>query len=886
VSVGQPEVGWLERRVALGLSIAFLIVIGVAVWTYRIERLVRASAAGISEARDVLKAVDRSSALLDELDAAQRGYLVTGEPRLLASYEAAKGNLAPSLAELRRVTAHNPRQAAAMPLLASLAEQKVAFVGQVLQQRRERGLDYAAALMATNRGEELKARSRAVLDGMRAEEDRLLREETRLAARLSDLKLVVLGVGILLQMGFFVAVYILVRRDITERGQAAAAIAERVQLATFAADVGAALTHNESFPRALAASAEAMVRHLGVSIAGIWVMNSRAPVLERRALAGGGADSGESPERIPFGPSLIGRIAAEGVPRIEDLTRDSAEAGEAQWARGLGMVSFAGHPLAVAGRSIGVLAMFSAEKITEPSLRALGTVADAIALGIDRERAALSLRTSETLTRSIVEGMLDGLVTVDATSRIKSFNLAAEQMFGYAREELIGKPLSLIVPETEGASEEQFLQMTQGRLEARVTEVQGRRKDGTAFPYELALFEFWTSEGRHFGGSLRDLSERQEVDRLKREFVSTVSHELRTPLTSIRGALGLVAGGAAGTLPAQAKTLLDIALKNSERLTRLVNDILDMEKIEAGQLEFRMEDLELAPLVASAVEETRAYGEPLGVSLAIENEAPRARVRADPDRFSQALTNLISNAVKYTPRGGTVRLITTRREGSVRLAVVDRGPGIPEEFRSRIFGRFQQADSSDTRQKGGSGLGLAITRLIVEKLGGVVGFDTELGRGSTFWIEIPALDPAAERPADAPHRGDERRLRILHVDDDPDLPTIVALALSEVADVDVARSLREARQRLADTAYDLVVLDFELPDGDGLELAPELDRAGLSAPTPYILFTAHDVSTGLAGKAVAILVKSRSSVAELVRLIRHLFPPAATEVPTLAQADR
>jgi len=165
-----------------------------------------------------------------------------------------------------------------------------------------------------------------------------------------------------------------------------------------------------------------------------------------------------------------------------------------------------------------------------------------------------------------------------------------------------------------------------------------------------------------------------------------------------------------------------------------------MEKIESGQLEFTMTEFEMAPVLEATVEGNRSYADAYGVILAAENGVPGVQVYADADRLTQAITNLLSNAVKFSPRGETVRLVASRRPGFVRLEVVDRGPGIPEEFRSRIFGRFQQADSSDTRLKGGTGLGLAITRLIVEKLGGRIGFESQVGRGSTFWIELPEAE--------------------------------------------------------------------------------------------------------------------------------------------------
>jgi len=525
------------------------------------------------------------------------------------------------------------------------------------------------------------------------------------------------------------------RIEITQRERGHA---ERARLSAFTADVGGALTRSESLPRALDACAQAMVQHLGAGIASIWVVDPKQPVLERRAAAGD-VDVPEAVDRIPVGQFRIGRIAAEGKPRIMDLTSEPLLEDDRGWALQNGMVSFAGYPLAVGGRSLGVMAMYAREPITEPALDAMATVADEIALGIDRGRSAESLRASEALTRSIIESMLEGLVITDTSLRIHSVNAAAERIFGYERGELLGQPLSCLIPNAGSDAPQEFVRQAKIRAMGRVTEWQGRRKNGDVFPMELSLFDFWTSEGQHFGGSVKDLSERREVDRLKREFVSTVSHELRTPLTSIRGALGLVVGGGAGTLPAQAKGLLDIALKNSERLALLVNDILDMEKIESGQLEFKMEVFEVAPWLEMAVEGNRPYADAYGVILAAENGVAGVCVRADADRLTQAVTNLLSNAVKFSPRGETVRLGASRRNGAVRLEVTDRGRGIPEEFRSRIFGRFQQADSSDTRQKGGTGLGLAITRLIVEKLGGEVGFETEIGRGSTFWIELPEV---------------------------------------------------------------------------------------------------------------------------------------------------
>lgn len=254
-------------------------------------------------------------------------------------------------------------------------------------------------------------------------------------------------------------------------------------------------------------------------------------------------------------------------------------------------------------------------------------------------------------------------------------------------------------------------------------------------------------------GTVQDITEHKRVEQMKNEFVSTVSHELRTPLTSIAGALGLLAGGALGTLPEQSKPMLDIALKNSQRLTDLINDLLDMEKITAGKLRFDLRVQPLLPLVTQAIEANWPYANQHGVrfELAGGEAAGGVLVRVDSQRLIQVLSNFLSNAAKFSPLDGQVEISVRRMGETVRVAVMDHGPGIPLEFHDRIFQKFSQADSSDTRQKGGTGLGLAITKELAVRMGGRVGFDSIPGQGATFYLDLPMVRagqdlPPAERP--------------------------------------------------------------------------------------------------------------------------------------------
>jgi PAS domain S-box-containing protein len=257
----------------------------------------------------------------------------------------------------------------------------------------------------------------------------------------------------------------------------------------------------------------------------------------------------------------------------------------------------------------------------------------------------------------------------------------------------------------------------------------------------------WDAQGRalRVTGTNVDISVRKMAEKMKKEFVGTVSHELRTPLTVIVGSLDLLKAELTGLTPDQAM-MFDMARDNSARLQSLVNDILDFEKITAGAMHFKLQAVALAPFLRRAVELNRAYADRYKVRYELREPLPDVSLQADPERLMQVAANLLSNAAKFSPEGSVVTIAACLEgEGWVRISVIDRGPGIPPEFRGRIFGQFAQADSSDVRQKGGTGLGLSICKTMIEKLGGHMGFESEFGHGSTFYFELP-LSPATLPP--------------------------------------------------------------------------------------------------------------------------------------------
>ncbi len=355
-------------------------------------------------------------------------------------------------------------------------------------------------------------------------------------------------------------------------------------------------------------------------------------------------------------------------------------------------------------------------------------------------------------------------------------------------------------------------------------------------------------------GTLNDITERKKVERMKNEFVSTVSHELRTPLTSILGSLGLVINGVAGEIPSSAKAMLDIAHKNSQRLVRLINDILDIEKIESGKMAFNLQPLELMPLVEQAIAANQAYGEQFGVKFTLENTLVGVKVNADSDRLMQVLTNLLSNAAKFSPPNYTVVISVARHKRAIRVAIADRGCGIPPGFRNRIFQKFAQADSSDSRQKGGTGLGLSICKAIVEKHHGQIGFATETNAGTTFYFDLPEWYEPAITVLD--NSSVPTQLPILICEDDGDIAALLKILLERAGfKADIAYDAAQAKQLLAQNQYAAMTLDIALPDVDGISLLRELRHQDSTRHLPIVVVSAKAelARQELNGNAIAVI---------------------------------
>lgn len=375
-------------------------------------------------------------------------------------------------------------------------------------------------------------------------------------------------------------------------------------------------------------------------------------------------------------------------------------------------------------------------------VRMTGSISDISAL----KQAEAALEASAAHTQLILDNVMDGIVTINEFGIVQSFNQAAERIFGYSASEMLGCNIKMLMPPPYTEQHDTYLQNYLRTGHARIIgvgrEVKGLRKSGDVFPMELAITEIISDEKLLFIGMVRDITERKRVEKLKSEFVSTVSHELRTPVTSIRGALGMVAAGTVGELTPPAAKLIGIAQKNCDRLSLLINDLLDMEKMAAGRMSFDMRVCEVLPLLVQAIEANQPYGDQFGVKFVLSaNVEFPVHIKLDSQRFIQVLSNFLSNAAKFSPTGGVVELLLSPNFEAkvVRVAVRDYGPGISAEFQKRLFQKFSQEDSSDTRQKGGTGLGLAISKELVEGMGGAIGFMSENNQGATFFVDFPLV---------------------------------------------------------------------------------------------------------------------------------------------------
>jgi len=776
------------ERAAVGLvGIALIVILTgsllLALWA---QNAVREREAWVTHTYRVIDKLAAVRAAVTDAETATRGFVLTGDDRFLDIYNTSVRALDVLPDELTALVADNPAQVADTQRLTKLIAPRLEVLADGIAKFKANG-SVAAPVAATGtaptgKGIALMAQIRALTESMRTNELNLLAERTAQAdqARTASLQIFVgAGGAMLLVMGL---AFLLLKREEKARQRAEDAVRSREKLLASIFDTA----------------------QVGIALAG-------ADGVLYRVNAAFATMVGVDQAR------LIGAL-----PPVADLFGD---------------LGFTRQMTIVRPDGSSCIVMAIAAEIhdeTGQTLR-LATLADID----DLHRTQAELQASHQRLAAIYDSVLDGIITINPSGSIESFNHAAETVFGYRAAEVMRRNVRMLMPEPFASAHdgylERYLATGHSSIMGVAREVEGLRADGSIFPMEIALTETTLRGQRLFVAAVRDITDKRALERVKNEFVSTVSHELRTPLTSISGALALMAKGTAGALPDKALGLVAIARSNCDRLVRLINDILDLERIEAGELVFEFSSVSIRSLVERAITENLDYAAKFQVTLERDGDTVDAAVWGDEHRLLQVLTNLISNAVKFSPAGGTVRIAATQVGGNLHLAVTDHGRGIPDAFKPRIFQKFAQADGTDSRQKGGTGLGLSIVKSIVERHGDRIGFESEWGQGSTFHVDLPEK---RGRLTDVPAPAANEK-RVLICEDDDDVAQILRLQLAEAGYQSIRAATADETMRLLDAGrFDAMTLDLALPDGDGIAMLRRIRSDQRHAGMPVIVISA------------------------------------------------
>ncbi|MDQ3523779.1 MAG: PAS domain S-box protein, partial [Chloroflexota bacterium] len=526
-----------------------------------------------------------------------------------------------------------------------------------------------------------------------------------------------------------------IARDISARR-------ERSRQVELSAAVGTALIAQRPLAEQLDQCMQAVVDHLDAAFARVWTVDEADPdVLMLRASAGMYTHLDGHHGRIRIGEYKIGRIASERRPHVSNTVATDPEVSDKEWARREGMVSFAGYPLIVGERLLGVMGLFARHPLDRTTLSILSSIVNAISVGIDRaraERAQRSILERETAARrwaqateiryrELFEGVADAIIVTDANRQFQDANTAAIALLGYERDELLRFRVEDIVASDTDTTRTELSRFSndgiwQGELKLR-------RKDGSVVPVEARAAIVDLPDGQVFLSTIRDITERNHLERLQRDFMAMVTHDLRTPLTSIKGWSQMLRRRHED---ARTQRTITYMLTQVDRMERLINDLADLVREGEGELRLRRGPVDLVELAhhqAALTQEQAGRHQ-----VRVETGIPNVMGTWDRQRIEQIFQNLLTNALKYSPDGGDVIVRVDVVDDEARLMVIDQGVGISPDSVPLLFKRFYRADATGA---GGLGLGLHISEMLVRAHGGRIWASSNLGEGSTFTVALP-----------------------------------------------------------------------------------------------------------------------------------------------------
>jgi len=418
-----------------------------------------------------------------------------------------------------------------------------------------------------------------------------------------------------------------------------------------------------------------------------------------------------------------------------------------------GVISTAAAPVVSKNRVHGIMVVGSRRlhRFRKREIKLLMAFGSQLGAALENAELYQDVTKSKAYIENLVENAADLIITTDLDDRILTWNRGAEVLFGYDKDEVIGKHLSILLPPERFHELEEIRAKVQISGALRDIEIRSRKKDGRMIDLSLSVSPIRDLDGKIVGflRVAKDITEKKryerrlkELDKMKSDFVSNVSHELRTPLTSIKGSIDNMLDGLTGSLNEKQIRYLARIKSNTDRLSRLINDLLDLSRIEAGRVEVRPTTLSLGALTEEVAEHLKSLAAEKLIRIEVPSPDPKVTAWADRDKVTQVLMNLIGNAVKFTPRDGKITVAFEKNGNDyVQISVADTGPGILPEERNRIFSKFYQVANVDKQKPKGSGLGLAISKALVEMHGGKIWIESEVGRGSTFYFTLPAQQP-------------------------------------------------------------------------------------------------------------------------------------------------
>ncbi|MBL7208730.1 MAG: PAS domain S-box protein [Dehalococcoidia bacterium] len=670
---------------------------------------------------------------------------------------------------------------------------------------------------------------------------------------------------------------------VIERKQAEESLRRRnVELAALNA-VAAAVSQSLNLDEILNDTLDKVLEVLEIEAGGILLMNEGAKELVFTVYRGVSKEFLEGARSVRVGESLPGRVAQSGEPIIMEDVSNEPKLMRMGLAKE-GLRSFAAVPLKSKAKVLGVLVLGTHEQrpLAAQEIDLLISVGNTIGVAIENATLYENILTDRNQSQAILSSMAEGIVVRDSENRIILVNSAAEELLNLNLEDVLGKDADDYLAVKKKDTEEVERKEASGEVVAPLI-----RKVGDKM-VSINVRPIQTADGQRSGAvcAIRDITELAKVDQMKTEFVSTVSHELRTPLTSIKGYVDLVVDGEAGEITEMQRNFLGIVQSNTDRLVGLINDLLDISRIESGRLELNITTVPLDQVIREVAVSLHNQIEEKKLSLELAPPQGPIQVRGDRARITQVLTNLLSNAYKFTPEGGKINVSAKVTDSQVQVDVADTGTGISAQDRKKLFTRFFRVDSSTTRDIGGTGLGLTIAKSIVEMHGGKIWVESEIGKGSTFSFTLPAVasvESPRVHPDTLPGTGHKK---ILVVDDEPDVAQLVRVYLKKSGyEVIVSTSGREALDKARQERPDLITLDVLLPDMDGFTVLERLKAEPDTASIPVLVLTiVEDRDKAIRLGAVEYLTKPIDE-ARLLDCVRQILPKTAKKKILIADDD-